>query len=697
MVCFNEQTRQLLFYNERYQARATLDTFSLYLNGGCEIDFSAYPTCRVSTSQDRMQHEMRICFQSPDESLPKPVFQFSVNARGITMKIVEIKHYTFHASGHILYGGAEPIAINTKDTPSDCLRSAIGPAAARYDNAVYDKQTDTAFVINGCRNLALGYDFEKGAYRYTIETMTEGVVESIHYSVKKELLTQKYDVDFVPMKKRGKFDVPPAGWMTWYSVKFGACEEVVLRNARFQKDALGDFGANIIWVDWEWCHQRYERERFDGVDNFHPDPNKYPNGLGYVADEIKKIGLTPALWMGFTNDVGFTAYEKEHPEISLSHHDTWSGRYYYDMSHPEYLEGYLTKAVKQVMDWGYEAVKYDTLPNAIMAHENYHQNMSNPDLTTYSVYRNMAKKTRELVGEDVYMLSCGSYNQVMLWGSGYFDASRVGPDLFTWERFMETLGRIRQLYPLHSIVFYNDPDCVVLRDEYSTYAQAKTRLIPVSMLGLPLTFGDDLTKLPPERLDLLKRALPVMKVHPTDFNNAVCDEQTQLLALNVALPFENYTVIGFMNLTETAKTRDISLSETLRLFDGEYLAYDFFEKEFLGIFRNGMTLTVNPYDTRVIALRKKNGKPQLVSTSRHITQGAAELSNMQWNDMEHTLNLTANLVKDDLYTVCLYVPDAYRFVSCSAGVATQKDHIVEVTLQPIENGEHSIAVMFEKA
>ena len=696
MVSFDPATCTAELINDVHGTRMTMKLVGLFDDEGNCIRYTDFKSFNHSLDLSGRAHELVLRFSTDDENLPKPEVVFTVDARGITIVSRETYHYEFRAEGHITHGGEDSYAINAKDTPSDALRSGIGPTSSRYDNAIFDKLTDTAAVVDGCRGLSLAYDFEEKKYGYTIKTKSEGVAERIRFYIKERILTDMYAIDYAPMKKRGKYNVPPAGFMTWYSLKFGACEQKVLENARFMKDNLALYGANTVWVDWEWCHRRYERERFDGVDNFHPDPEKYPNGLGYVADEVKKLGLIPAVWLGFTNDACFTDYEREHPEISLSHHDTWSGRYYYDFSQPEYIDGYLVKAVQQVKDWGYEAVKYDTLPNSIYAHEKYHANMLHPEQTTYSAYRTMIKKTREILGEDYYMLSCGSAEEVILWGSGVFDAARIGPDLFTWEKYLVNLGRLRSYYALHTNVMYADPDCVVLRDEYSTYEQAKSRVVPVSMLGLPLNFGDDLTELPKERVDLLRRALPVLDVHPTDFNTPTCDGLTQLIVMNVARPFDTYTVVGLINLTGEKRCRDISLADSVRLEDGKYLAYDYFEKKFLGIVDNTLQLELAPYDSKVIALRKLKDIPQVISASRHISQGASEISDIIWDDKENVLNVVVDCIADEYYELTLYVPDGYRATGCIVGSTEQNGNLLKAWSSPPCNDKFDFVIPFEK-
>jgi hypothetical protein len=40
----------------------------------------------------------------------------------------------------------------------------------------------------------------------------------------------------------------------------------------------------------------------------------------------------------------------------------------------------------------------------------------------------------------------------------------------------------------------------------------------------------------------------------------------------------------------------------------------------------------------LLALHEKTGKPQFVSTDRHVLQGAVEIENMYWNEDTKTLS-----------------------------------------------------------
>ena len=73
----------------------------------------------------------------------------------------------------------------------------------------------------------------------------------------------------------------------------------------------------------------------------------------------------------------------------------------------------------------------------------------------------------------------------------------------------------------------------------------------------------------------------------------------------------------------------------------------------------------------VLSVRKKTGQLQLVSTSRHITQGAADLLDITCKD--GALSGRSKVVKDDPYTIKAYNP--------------KTNSLVEKTILPTATGE----------
>ncbi len=670
---------------------------SLYLNGERTVDIADFGICEVDydVSSKENGFTMQVKFKRTIDDEEAFVFNFLVRPGGVYLKT---QLYDAHITGMVCNG-----AVCASDVFPVCLtraatdiRAALGEASTNIDHALYNKKTDTAVVVGQSRRTKLVYDDQNNSYMFTMPVYAGESCDEAGISVRTHVLADRYQIPFSPYNRKSTFSTPPVGWMTWYAVKFRASEEIVLKNARWQAEHLKDYGANTVWVDWEWYHEAFPGDRTDGVNSLRPDPKKYPNGLKYLADQIRSMGLIPSLWIGFTNEPAKNEFIEKYPDIVLVDSVHWCGRYFYDFTNPHYLNEYLPTAVANVHKWGYEAVKFDTIPTSIRIHNMYRENMYDQTVTVQEAYRNMVKKTRQLLGENVYMLSCsGANNASVLWGSDVFDAARVGDDIFTWQEHLDNLRRIQEFYPLHTIQLHVDADNVVLRSEFNTYEQAKARATIISLLGLPMTFGDEFEALSEDRVDLLKRTLPILDIHPMDLCAADFDRENLLVNLSIAKPFESYQVTGVYNLTEKDTVRTLSLCDDLHLSGEAYLVYDYFRDQYLGTVTDTITLDLLPHEGRILALRPYRGVPQVVSTSRHITQGAAELTGLCFEN--NTLSLTAELIQNDRYTVAVYVPDGYRLAEQSGfETYTEQEHLVHLTILPQQTKSYSFALRFVK-
>ncbi len=632
-------------------------------------------------------HTLSITYTKPNGPIAYFTVAFTITPKGVQTQFFCDPEARLVVGGKAIWG-EDCFPMSSTENSSN-LRTALGPAATNADNMLFDRATDSGLSFTGAERIRLRYDWESALYSFTVTTGILAGEKKFLISAQENIMATQYGIKYSPINKKNTFKKAPSGWMTWYSVGFNACEDNVLENTKWQSENLLDYGADAIWIDWEWCHADYEGKRDDGTSDLAPDPQKYPHGLGYIANKIKDYGFIPCLWIGYTNCPSKNDYVKANPDIILAERTGWCGTYYYDFSNPKYLNEFLPMAIKQVKDWGYEAVKYDTLHDGILHHEEFHDKMYNPLLTTKEAFRNMVQKTRDLVGEDFYMLACSASRAGVLWACDIFDASRVGGDIFEWEEFMKQgIMKIMYYYPLHNIVLYTDPDNVILSEKYNTFDQAASRIYFTSLLGLPMTLGDDLPKLPPQRADLIKHCLPVMDIHPMDIKHHTHGEGVLTVQLNVELPFEAYTVLDLFNMEQTATEYELRPKNDLYLDSGLYHIYDYTKKEYLGYTGEKLRVSLNPCESRIFAIRKKLDRPQIVSTSRHITQGAAEITRMKWEDK--TLSFTAKLVKDDPYTVTVYVPDTFKPIGIQA-----ENNLLVYTVTPEKTGELDISFKFE--
>ena len=301
------------------------------------------------------------------------------------------------------------------------------------------------------------------------------------------------------------------------------------------------------------------------------------------------------------------------------------------------------------------------------------------------------------------MLSCsGHNNRDITMGADIFDAARIGGDIFQWEEFIsQCVARVMKYYAYHNVMFYNDPDNIVLRPKFNTFDQALSRLSFNALLGLPLTLGDHLPDLPEERIELLKRGLPPLDAHPMDIRESIHNYQVIKLNLAIERPYESWNVVDLLNLRHESSDVLLDLKTDLHLSDGVYLVYDYWEKTYIGEFESTIPLQLRPCASKVLAVRKKLNHPQLLSTSRHVSQGAVDLESLAWDGNLGVLSAVSHVIKDDPYIVTLYVPAALR--PFTEGNRTSMPEFIHIggniwqfTIQPNETGDVAWSVDFSE-
>jgi hypothetical protein len=92
-----------------------------------------------------------------------------------------------------------------------------------------------------------------------------------------------------------------------------------------------------------------------------------------------------------------------------------------------------------------------------------------------------------------------------------------------------------------------------------------------------------------------------------------------------------------------------------------YLVHEFWSGRTLGVVRDGFDLaSLDPMGLQSYAIRELLDRPQLVTTSRHLSQGAAEIELLTWNAKTNTLEGRSRVVAGDKYRVKLHVPKGFQ-------------------------------------
>jgi len=663
-VRYDPEGRSFSVYHEKYGVVLADCALTVYLRDlnhvAKTVTLSDFERVDCSHEKHLDSNCLAVSFCGGPELLPFLCIRFLLDNHNVRVSLCANPDpdYRYEFSGKAVWGkGFEDTFSVSSTRRCRGIRSAYGPASSPLNDALFNRKNDTMLLFCGADSPNLRFDWDSGCYRFTVRQRGEHLGFGI--TIKERVYTELYGLRYRCINKENTFPAPPVGFMTWYALMWNTGEKTLLDNARVVADQLKKYGANTVWVDWEWYHNDngVGNER---CDTFTPDPLKYPNGLEYVASEIEKLGLVPAVWIAATNDVSENAYYRDNREMLLLHKWSWCGQYFFDPTHPKFLNEFIPIVFRQLLDWGFKAIKWDALPISIDYYDQYHDRLYDSSLTSEQALRGAIQAARRIVGDDLYMMSChGEASRDITFAADLFDGARIGADVFGWGEFLEScVGRLMKYYPLHNVVQYVDPDNVVLREEFNSMDQAVSRVSYISLLGTPVTFGDDLTALPPERMELLKRAIPALDIHPMDIHQGALEKDYTLVNLFVSLPHLEYQVADIFNLTDGELDIDVGFDE-LELEDGtDYLLFDYWNRR-LEVARDSIHLRLKPCESRVFAVHKAVRRPQVVSTSRHVTQGACDIKALAWDEENLILSGVCETVEGDPYRLYIYLPEGF--------------------------------------
>lgn len=525
----------------------------------------------------------------------------------------------------------QPIPLRVRDgSNKDLFVMTLGDVQTPLADGTYDPQNDRVVLKDG------------------------GVTNNYY----RDKLGVKY---FQPINK-SRFPLPPSGWCTWYYYYQQITEKEVKQNARWIAENLKDFGAQYVQIDDGWQGTgRVSTRDWTNISD------KFPAGMNGLASYIKSLGLTPGIWLaphGQSNE----SVVKNNPGIFLlkpdgvSASETWEGKYLVDPSIPD-SHKYLRDLFTKLSSWGYEYFKIDGQPIVVGEYKTKKASMKNPSDDNVGLYRQTLESIRTAIGPDRYLLGCWG---MPIEGVGIMNGSRTGGDVVLgWDGgFMTALRATMQNYYLHNVAWYTDPDVLLVRSPLSL-DQARAWATLQGLTGQAVLSSDRLMDLSEERVELLRRVYPAVDIRPLDLFPA--DRNKRVWDLKVNHLDRNYDVVGVFNYDE-GKSERINLNwQELGLPDNTLVhVYDFWNQEYLGAWEKGITVDLSPASTRVLTLLPSTDKVQLISTSRHITQGWIDLIAFNQNDAANSFTGKSNVVRNDPYELRFVFPRGKNFKVNSA-------------------------------
>ncbi len=461
---------------------------------------------------------------------------------------------------------------------------------------------------------------------------------------------------------------PPIGHCTWYMEKnqFSCSEAKLPELVEVAARELKPFGFEFLQIDDFW---QTGQHGFGGSGRQFLNVNQgaFPSGMKAAAERIKSAGLTPGLWLipfaGNSQDPYFAA----HPDWFAKRastgkpFDTYWGGSCLDMTHPPARE-YLRSVVKQMAgDWGYSLFKMDGLyTGCAVDHADKLTDdlggavLANPDKTQIEAYRDGFRLFREAAGPRAFLLGCTIVQNMRSFSGafGLVDAMRVGPD---------TGGVIgaapaSRLWFLNGRVWWNDPDVVIVRPDKGSLNWARRNATWAAIAGQLFYNSDWLPDLPAERLEVLKRCMPshgLTTARPVDVFETWMPQIWLLTDTRGSVRRDIVAIYKWWG-----DTRPFAIAtERLGLPAAkEYVAFDFWANQFLPPFKDTLAITLERDSCSVLAVRPAADHPQLLSTSRHVTQGIADVAGEVWDAATKTLSGVSTVVGNDSYELRIAMP-----------------------------------------
>ena len=486
-------------------------------------------------------------------------------------------------------------------------------------------------------------------------------------STKQNYYKQAMGIKFFQPINKSRFPLPPSGWCSWYFYYQEINEDEVKRNAKWIAENLKDYGASVVQLDDGW--QGIGRGLGENRDWTTID-KRFAGGMDKLAAYIKSFGLTPGIWLaphGQSNE----SVVRNHAGVFMLKPDgtsassTWEGTFLVDPSTAEGQE-YLKQLFKTLASWGYDYFKIDGQPIVIREYRNKKASMKNPPEDSDQLYRKTLDSIREAIGPDRYLLGCWV---VPLEGVGIMNGSRIGADILpNWDGFKFAMRATMEYYFLHNVAWYADPDVMVVRSPLPL-EQARAWATLQGLTGQAVLTSDRLMDLSAERVELLRRVYPAVDIRPLDLFKS--ERNKRIWDLKINHLGRNYDVVGFFNYDEQRPTQmhvswqDLGLPSTSAVH-----VFDFWNKEYLGALSAGISLELAPASSRTLTLLPATDDVQLISTSRHITQGWVDLIAQRYNRTTKTFTGRSRVVKNDPYSLRFVFLPGQNFAVKRAEVRT---------------------------
>ncbi len=475
-----------------------------------------------------------------------------------------------------------------------------------------------------------------------------------------------------------RWEDAPIGWLGWAWVDpytEETYQDVVLRNCAAIRERLAGFDIRYIWVS------------IGNIENGYPgnwlkwNRETFPDGPAFLVRRLQEQGFILGLWSGMFWIC--TALEELAAQLEpallknpdgtpMRVVDQWRighagtlppaerpGCYALDPSHPD-THAFLHHVFSAYRQWGVRYFMLDFLDAGAgnISRFPYTEHFDKALVPGPEAYHAALAVVRRAVGDDTYLLSSTGPS---VHNAGIMDAVRTGndfgegrplnpeahfyPGTFVindagfWTGPQRALQNQASAYYTHRKLYLNDSGNVLTVDKPIPEATARLHATIHAMSGGPTMLGDDIERIAPDRLDIIKKTLPRSRevAFPVDLFASPAPDSPTVFHRRIEKPWGRFDVVALYNLDDKTVRRALDVTQLGLDADKDYLVWDFWNCAYLGGIRGALDVDIAPSSVRVLRLVADTGVPVLVGTDMHVLMGEVEVDACTWDPAARTL------------------------------------------------------------
>jgi hypothetical protein len=569
------------------------------------------------------------------------------------------------------------------------LVNTLGPAEVPGARSLFDPERDLLVTAGNGQ-----WQRAEGGSGWTLHARSKAPKPLLALKVQRHYYRDTLGIRYyAPIRKRTRWPTAPVVAMTWYGIQGWK------GNPAQRKEWLYP---NIDWVAEHLLPYAGPNLVFQLDDNY----LKNDETMRAFSDYIRAKGMLPGIW--------FTPYvvapkeaAKDHPEWFLhnkqgklldafgGHSYGWGGTWrnragVIDVTNDQAVEQWYAMWWRKASEtWNNEFFKIDGQTHAIQA---YRQAVE----ANVDDYRKGLRIARSIVGKEKFINACWG---IPLEAMGPLDGSRTGHDTGNKGHAIDVVLRWNFL---NNVCWYCDPDAAA--NLYRATVE-RTRLNAQArvLTGQQFLTDDVWVKVPPEIARVWQLSFPMLDIHPANLYSVKSWQRYDLFDLRIAKPWGSWDVVGLFNYGGGKRNAALDLGR-LPLEAERVHVYEFWSRSYLGEFPADASIPrpLKPHEGQVFAVVPSRGaRPQLVSTSRHVSQGGLDLERLAWSEDDGTWTAagrSTHLVAGDPYELA-FASGRYEAAKASASqgsvAITSDGPLSRVRIEPERGGEADWQVTFQ--